>query len=55
MGGSYGGYMVMAGVTELPSMFAAGANLFGVEGLRRGSSLDNKLEPCSDKRGRSGA
>lgn len=30
MGGSYGGYMVMAGVTEYPTMFAAGANLFGV-------------------------
>lgn len=30
MGGSYGGYMVMAGVTEYPDMFAAGANLFGV-------------------------
>ncbi|MFN6933535.1 MAG: S9 family peptidase [Tsuneonella sp.] len=30
MGGSYGGYMVMAGVTEFPEMFAAGANLFGV-------------------------
>ena len=30
MGGSYGGYMVMAGVTEYPAMFAAGANLFGV-------------------------
>jgi dipeptidyl aminopeptidase/acylaminoacyl peptidase len=30
MGGSYGGYMVMAGVTEYPEMFAAGANLFGV-------------------------
>ncbi len=30
MGGSYGGYMVMAGVTEFPKMFAAGANLFGV-------------------------
>jgi dipeptidyl aminopeptidase/acylaminoacyl peptidase len=30
MGGSYGGYMVMAGVTEFPTMFAAGANLFGV-------------------------
>jgi dipeptidyl aminopeptidase/acylaminoacyl peptidase len=29
-GGSYGGYMVMAGVTEYPDMFAAGANLFGV-------------------------
>lgn len=30
MGGSYGGYMVMAGVTEYPDMFAAGANLFGI-------------------------
>ncbi len=30
MGGSYGGYMVMAGVTEYPGMFAAGANLYGV-------------------------
>jgi dipeptidyl aminopeptidase/acylaminoacyl peptidase len=30
MGGSYGGYMVMAGVTQYPDMFAAGANLFGV-------------------------
>ncbi len=30
MGGSYGGYMVMAGLTEYPELFAAGANLFGV-------------------------
>lgn len=30
MGGSYGGYMVMAGVTEFPTMFAAGVNLYGV-------------------------
>ncbi|MDT7934647.1 MAG: S9 family peptidase [Sphingomonadaceae bacterium] len=30
MGGSYGGYMVMAGVTEYPQMFAAGVNLFGI-------------------------
>ena len=30
MGGSYGGYMVMAGVTEYPDLFAAGANLFGI-------------------------
>ena len=29
-GGSYGGYMTMAGVTEFPELFAAGANLFGV-------------------------
>jgi dipeptidyl aminopeptidase/acylaminoacyl peptidase len=29
-GGSYGGYMTMAGVTEFPDLFAAGANLFGV-------------------------
>jgi dipeptidyl aminopeptidase/acylaminoacyl peptidase len=30
MGGSYGGYMVMAGITEWPDLFAAAANLFGV-------------------------
>jgi dipeptidyl aminopeptidase/acylaminoacyl peptidase len=30
IGGSYGGYMVMAGVTEYPTMFAAGADLFGI-------------------------
>jgi dipeptidyl aminopeptidase/acylaminoacyl peptidase len=30
MGGSYGGYMVMAGLTEYPTEIAAGANLFGV-------------------------
>jgi dipeptidyl aminopeptidase/acylaminoacyl peptidase len=30
MGGSYGGYMVMAGLTEYPDSFAAGANLFGI-------------------------
>jgi dipeptidyl aminopeptidase/acylaminoacyl peptidase len=30
MGGSYGGYMAMAGITEYPDMFAAAANLFGV-------------------------
>jgi dipeptidyl aminopeptidase/acylaminoacyl peptidase len=30
MGGSYGGYMVMAGLTEYPQLFAAGADLFGV-------------------------
>jgi dipeptidyl aminopeptidase/acylaminoacyl peptidase len=30
MGGSYGGYMVMAGLTEFPQLFGAGANLFGV-------------------------
>lgn len=30
MGGSYGGYMVMAGLAEYPDLFAAGANLFGV-------------------------
>jgi dipeptidyl aminopeptidase/acylaminoacyl peptidase len=29
-GGSYGGYMTMAGLTEYPELFAAGANLFGV-------------------------
>ena len=30
MGGSYGGYMGMAGLTDYPDLFAAGANLFGV-------------------------
>ncbi|MBA4136592.1 MAG: hypothetical protein C0518_04670 [Opitutus sp.] len=30
MGGSYGGYMVMAGVTEFPDRIAAGVNLFGM-------------------------
>lgn len=30
MGGSYGGYMTMAGMAEYPDLLAAGANLFGV-------------------------
>ena len=30
MGGSYGGYVTMVGVTEYPDLFAAGANLFGM-------------------------
>lgn len=30
MGGSYGGYMTMAGLTTYPDLFAAGANLYGV-------------------------
>ena len=30
MGGSYGGYMTMAGLAEFPQLFAAGVNLFGV-------------------------
>jgi len=30
MGGSYGGYMTMAGLTEYPDLFQAGANIFGV-------------------------
>jgi dipeptidyl aminopeptidase/acylaminoacyl peptidase len=30
MGGSYGGYMTMAGLTEYPEQFTAGANLFGI-------------------------
>ena len=29
-GGSYGGYMTLAGVTEYPDMFAAGVDLFGM-------------------------
>lgn len=30
MGGSYGGYMTMAGLAEYPELLAAGVNLFGV-------------------------
>ena len=30
MGGSYGGFMTMAGLTEYPDLFAAGANLYGI-------------------------
>jgi dipeptidyl aminopeptidase/acylaminoacyl peptidase len=30
MGGSYGGYMTMAGLTEYPDVFKAGADLFGI-------------------------
>lgn len=30
MGGSYGGYLTMAALTEYPELFAAGANLFGI-------------------------
>jgi len=30
MGGSYGGYMTMAGLAEYPELFAAGADLFGI-------------------------
>lgn len=30
MGGSYGGYMTMAGLTQFPDLFAAGANLYGI-------------------------
>ena len=30
MGGSYGGYMTMAGLTEFPGDFAAGADFFGI-------------------------
>jgi dipeptidyl aminopeptidase/acylaminoacyl peptidase len=30
MGGSYGGYMTMAGLTEYSELFAAGANFFGI-------------------------
>ena len=45
-GGSYGGYMVMAGLTEYPEAFAAGANLFGNSILaldaRAGRRLDDE-------------
>ena len=30
MGGSYGGYMTMAGLAAFPNLFAAGVNLYGV-------------------------
>lgn len=30
MGGSYGGYMTMAGLAHFPELFAAGVNLYGV-------------------------
>jgi dipeptidyl aminopeptidase/acylaminoacyl peptidase len=30
MGGSYGGYMTMAALTEFPDLFAAGADLYGI-------------------------
>lgn len=30
MGGSYGGYMTMAGITEYPELFAAAVNLYGI-------------------------
>ena len=30
MGGSYGGYMTMAGLTEFPELFAAGSDLYGI-------------------------
>lgn len=30
MGGSYGGYMTMAGLAHYPALFAAGVNLYGV-------------------------
>ena len=30
MGGSYGGYMTMAGLTEFPDTFAAGVNIYGL-------------------------
>jgi len=30
MGGSYGGYVTMVGVTEYPDLFAAGADLYGM-------------------------
>ena len=30
MGGSYGGYMTMAGLTQFPELFAAGADMYGI-------------------------
>ncbi|MBL8134111.1 MAG: prolyl oligopeptidase family serine peptidase, partial [Anaerolineae bacterium] len=34
MGGSYGGYMTMAGLTSYPDLFAAGVNIYGVVNFR---------------------
>ncbi|MCY3834780.1 MAG: S9 family peptidase [Chloroflexi bacterium] len=34
MGGSYGGYMTMAGLAHYPELFAAGVNLYGVVNFR---------------------
>jgi dipeptidyl aminopeptidase/acylaminoacyl peptidase len=34
MGGSYGGYATMVGITDYPDLFAAGANLFGIVNFR---------------------
>ncbi len=34
MGGSYGGYMTMAGLAEYPDVFSAGVNLYGVVNFR---------------------
>ncbi len=42
MGGSYGGYMVMAGLTEYPEIFAAGVDLFGIVNF---ATFFNKTEP----------
>lgn len=34
MGGSYGGYMTMAGLSSYPDLFAAGVNIYGVVNFR---------------------
>ena len=61
MGGSYGGYMTMAGLAWYPDLFAAGANLFGVvnfEDLLRaygavdGGHLDGGVREIPRPRGR---
>ena len=42
MGGSYGGYMTMAGLTEFPDLFAAGVNIYGVVNFQ---TFFEKTEP----------
>jgi dipeptidyl aminopeptidase/acylaminoacyl peptidase len=49
MGGSYGGYMVTAGLTEYPDLFAAGADLFGIVNFE---TFFKNTEPISESAGR---
>ena len=42
MGGSYGGYMTMAGLVEYPDLFAAGVNIYGVVNFK---TFFEKTEP----------
>ena len=44
MGGSYGGYMVMAGLTDYPDLFAAGANDTNVPVVEAEQVVENLQE-----------